>query len=138
MSAAGRAGEETPPGLDAPPLRPARASVAGWKPLSPSSLATRGRAQCHRHPASPCYCCCTRVQSTLKCPPAPKGSQAAPGPRRTGRRKTWIPAAHTLAFWGAYRATAAGPRTEPPRVAFPRSACSLAPATGTIKQKNFC
>lgn len=79
------------------------------------------------------------MQSILTCPPVPKGPRAALGSsRRRGSPQDRDYSGRRPSIFRPFGAPAAGTRTAPPRVAFPRSVCSLAPAPELIKQKNFC
>lgn len=79
------------------------------------------------------------MQSILTCPPVPKGPRAALGSsRRRGSPQGRDHSGRRPSIFRPFGAPAAGTRTAPPRVAFPRRVCSLAPATEIIKQKNFC
>ena len=140
LPAAGTAGEETPPGLRAPRPGSARASAAGWKLQAPSGQATRGRAQCHPHPRLAqlprSNAIHTEMPSRPRWPASPLDPQAG---RVAGTGSAGSALGH---FRAHFPRTAPAPasRTQdcaPPRVALPRSVCSLAPATANRKQKNF-
>lgn len=129
-----------PPGTECPQPAGQERGSSGLPHTPPAPRAPR-RPAAPRRPSHPATCSSLRPSAisinVSSCPPRARGPPSVlPGgggsPRGRGSRR---PGPGVLRPFGA---PPAGTRPAPPRAAFPRSVRSLAPATGIIKQKNFC